>query len=132
MKRPYEAMVVFDGSQPDDVLQKEQKAFEELLAQHGEFEKTEVWGKKQLAYTIAKKRTGFYCLFIYSADGDLSPTIDKYAKLNDMVLRHMIVVRDLKNEAARIAVAQRRERAPIEEPMMNDREGGRHYHRDRD
>jgi small subunit ribosomal protein S6 len=133
MKRPYEAMVVFDGTQPDDILQKEQKQFEELISQHAEFEKTDVWGKKSLAYPIRKKRTGYYCLFLYSGSGDLNPVIDKYVKLNDMILRHLVVVRDLKNEAARLEVAQRKERAPIDEPIINEREsGGRNYNRDRD
>lgn len=133
MKRPYEAMVVFDGSQPDETLQKEQKQFEELIAQHAEFEKVEVWGKKQLAYSIRKKRSGYICLYIFTGDGDLSPVFDKYVRLNDMILRHLVVLRDLKNEEARIAVAQRKERSQLEDPVVNDRESeGRHYHRDRD
>lgn len=133
MKRPYEAMVVFDGSQPDETIQKEQKLFEELISQHAELEKTEVWGKKSLAYPINKKRSGYYCLFIYHGDGDLTPMFDKYVRLNDMVLRHLVVVRNLKNEEARIAVAQRKERQQLEDPIVNDRESeGRHYHRDRD
>ena len=114
MKRPYETMVVFDGTLPDDVLQKEQKMVEELLSQNAEFEKTDVWGKKSLAYTIRKKRTGYYCLFLFICDHDIVPVIDKHVKHNDNILRHLTVVRDLKNEAARQSLAQRRERAVVE------------------
>jgi len=133
MKRTYEAMVVFDGTQPDDTIQKEQKLFEELIAQNAEFDKTEVWGKKSLAYPINKKRSGYYCLFIFNGDGDLTPIFDKYVRLNDNVLRHLVVVRNLKNEISRIDVALRKERQQLEDPIVNDRESeGRHYHRDRD
>ena len=133
MKRPYESMVVFDGTLPEDVLQKEQRQIEELIARHAEFEKTDVWGKKTLAYPIRKKRTGYYCLFIYSGTGDAVQALDRHIKLNESILRHLTVVRDLKNEVARQNAAQRRERAVSEEEhSSNEREtGGRHRDRDR-
>ena len=114
MKRPYEAMVVFDGTLPEDKLQKEQKLFEELLNQHADFEKTDVWGKKSLAYPIRKKRTGYYCLFLFSGSGDFVPAIDKHVKHNENILRHLTVVRDLQNDAARLRVAQRKEKSIAE------------------
>lgn len=114
MKRPYETMVVFDGTLPDDVLQKEQKMVEELLAQNAEFEKTDIWGKKALAYPIRKKRSGYYCLFLFECTIDIVPVIDKHAKHNENILRHLTVVRDLKNEAARKNLVQRRERTATE------------------
>jgi small subunit ribosomal protein S6 len=118
-------MVVFDGTLPDDVLQKEQKMVEELLTQNAEFEKTDVWGKKQLAYSIRKKRSGFYCLFLFECNIDIVPIIDKHAKHNDHILRHLTVVRDLKNEAARQNLAKRRERVAIEsEQSSNDSDNG--------
>jgi small subunit ribosomal protein S6 len=134
MKRPYESMVVFDGTLPEDVLQKEQRQVEELIAQHADFEKTDVWGKKTLAYSIRKKRTGYYCLFLFSGTGDIVPALDRYIKLNDNIFRHLTVVRDLKNEAARQNIALRKERTAVEdEQASNDREGGgRHRDRDRD
>lgn len=114
MERPYETMVVFDGTLPDDVLQKEQKMVEELLSQNAQFEKTDVWGKKSLAYTIRKKRTGYYCLFLFTCNYDIVPVIDKHVKHNDNILRHLTVVRDLKNEAARQNLAMRKERSVVE------------------
>ena len=114
MKRPYETMVVFDGTLPDDVLQKEQKMVEELLSQNAQFEKTDIWGKKTLAYSIRKKRTGYYCLFLFTCDRDIVPVIDKHVKHNDNILRHLTVVRDLKNDTARQNLALRKERAAAE------------------
>jgi small subunit ribosomal protein S6 len=135
MKRPYELMVVFDGSLSEEVLQKEQKQIEDLISQHAEFEKVEVLGKKTLAYPIRKKRSGYYCLYLFSGIGDLVPVFDKQIKLNEAILRHLTVVRDLKNEVARQNLALRRERAAAEgepPPMDPDNGGRRDRFRDRD
>lgn len=112
MKRPYESMVVFDGTLPDDVLQKEQQMVEDLLKQSANLEKTDVWGKRQLAYTIKKKKTGYYCLFLYEGEGDTVIALDKYIKLNDRILRYLTVQRNVKNDIARAEAAARREKSP--------------------
>ncbi|NLP01332.1 MAG: 30S ribosomal protein S6 [Fibrobacter sp.] len=123
MKRPYETMIVFDGTLPDDVLQKEQQQVEDLIKQTANFEKADVWGKRQLAYTIKKKKTGYYCLFLYEGEGDTVTALDKYIKLNERILRHLTVQRNLKNEAARAAAAARREKTPEnEQPIQTDDE----------
>ncbi|MDO5576387.1 MAG: 30S ribosomal protein S6 [Fibrobacter sp.] len=114
MKRPYETVVVFDGTLPDDVLQKEQKLLEDFLKQNNaDFEKVDVWGKRMLAYPVKKRKTGFYCMFLYEAEGDIAGSIDKYVKLNTAILRHLTVIRNVKNDKARAAVFARREK-PVE------------------
>ena len=114
MKRPYETVIVFDGTLPDDVLQKEQVRIEEQLKQIAVFEKTDVWGKRSLAYTIKKKKLGYYCLFLYEGEGTVINALEKPLKLNEKVLRYLTVQRDVKNDAARMAFFERREKA-IEE-----------------
>lgn len=114
MKRPYESMVVFDGTLPEDILQKEQKIIEDMINNFGELEKTDIWGKKTLAFPIRKKRTGYYCLFLFNGSGDFASTLDKHVKLNEKVLRHLTLIRNVKNDEARLKVAQRKERAAPE------------------
>jgi small subunit ribosomal protein S6 len=121
VKRPYESMIVLDGSLPDDIIQKEQKQIEELLKQNASFEKTDVWGKRVLAYTIRKKKTGIFCLFLFEGEGSAVIALDKYVKLNTNVLRHLTVVRNLKNEAARAIASTRKERiVPDSDIDMDD------------
>jgi small subunit ribosomal protein S6 len=112
--RPYETMIVFDGTLSDDVIQKEQKQIEDFLKQNAKFEKTDVWGKRALAYTVKKKKTGYYCLYLFSGEGSIVASIDKHLKLNEQVLRYLTVVRNVKNDVARAAVATRRER-PVQD-----------------
>jgi small subunit ribosomal protein S6 len=110
LKRPYETVVVYDATLPDDAIHGEIGKMEEFFKKNSDFERTEVMGKKYLAYTIRKKKSGVYCLFLYSADGDLAGTLDKHLKLNDAVLRHLTVVRAPSSTKRAQAVA-----APVEQ-----------------
>jgi len=119
--RPYETAVVIDGTLSDDAIQREQEQLEAFFKSNSEFEKTDVWGKRALAYTIRKKKTGHYVVFSYRASGDVAGMFDKHVKLNEAVLRHLTVVRDLKNEAAREAFAARKEEIRVDK--MEDEDG---------
>lgn len=113
MIRPYETAVVFDGTLSDDAITKQQEALENFFRVRSELEKIDVWGKRQLAYTIEKKNLGHYVFFYYKAEGDVPAEFEKHIKLNDTVLRHLTVVRDLKNDAAREAFATRKEEIKV-------------------
>ncbi len=92
MKRMYEAVIIFDGSLPDETLAKEQEKIESFLKKNSEFEKTDVWGKKTLAYEINKKKSGYYCAFIFKGEGEICDTLKKSIKLNQNILRHLSVL----------------------------------------
>jgi small subunit ribosomal protein S6 len=111
VKRPYETVIVFDGTLPDDVLAKEQAQIEEIIKQSATFTKTDVWGKRTLAYPIRKKRLGYYCLFLYEAEGTFISTLERSLKLNERALRFLSVVQDPRVEAARAAFVARKEKA---------------------
>ena len=96
MKQKYESLVIFDGSLPDETIQKESAAFEDFLKVNTAFEKVDVWGKKNLAYLIKKKKVGVYHLFIFQdqSEKNTAGKIEKYFKLNDAVIRHLTVIRE--------------------------------------
>ena len=117
MKQKYESLVIFDGTLPDEAIQKESAAFEDFLKVNTEFEKVDVWGKKNLAYPIKKKKTGIYHLFIFQdqSEKNTAGKIEKFFKLNDAVIRHMTVIRVEPKVVERKNV---REPVPMEEPVM--------------
>ena len=102
MKRPYESMIVFDGTLPDDTLQKAQAQIEEFLKQNAVFEKT-----------ISKKKIGFYCLFLYEGEGTIVNALEHHMKLDEQVLRHQTVVRNVKNDIKRVAFFEQKDK-PVE------------------
>jgi small subunit ribosomal protein S6 len=105
---------VIDGTLADDVIQREQQQLEDFFKASAEFEKADVWGKRPLAYTIRKKKIGYYVIFFYKSEGGVPAAFEKHIKLNESILRHLTVVRDLKNEAAREAFAARKEKVELE------------------
>lgn len=111
-------MIVFDGTLGEDALHKEQAHIEEFLKQSAVFERTDVWGKRSLAYPIKKKKIGYYCLFLYEGEGTTINALERQLKLNEKALRYLTVVRDMKKEAARLAFFARREKAATEEAAV--------------
>jgi small subunit ribosomal protein S6 len=114
VKRPYETIIVFDGTLPDEVVQKEQKAIEDIISQNATLERIDSWGKRQLAYNIKKKKTGVYIVFNFEGEGNVVIALEKHFKLNENILRHLTCVRNVKNDIARAAVANRKERPVID------------------
>ena len=52
------------------------------------------WGKRRLAYAVKKFTDGFYVLVNFEADPAEIKEIDRVLKINDDVLRHLIVKHD--------------------------------------
>ena len=50
------------------------------------------WGKRRLAYEIAKKQYGYYVYTLYEADGDFVRDFERGLKLSDSVLRYLTVI----------------------------------------
>lgn len=60
----------------------------------------EAWGKRRLAYPIAKLNEGIYHLFVFESEGDVLNELDRRMKNSDRVVRHMIVRTDLDHKRA--------------------------------
>lgn len=67
-----------------------------IVETSGEVEKVDVWGVRRLAYEIQKLNEGFYVLVSFKAGADLPKELDRNLKINDAVIRHMIVNLDEK------------------------------------
>lgn len=50
--------------------------------------------KRRLAYPIKKNRVGYYCLFNFSSDSDKVKEIDSYLRMNNIIIRHLIIRAD--------------------------------------
>ena len=79
----------------------------------GEIEKVdETWGKRRLAYAIDYKTEGWYVLVNFQAPAELPRELERNLKINENVLRYLVV----KLEEKRSAVKPRAARpAPVEE-----------------
>jgi len=88
--RPYETLVILNAALTDE----ESAA---LLTQLGdtikglgaEVTKVENWGKRRLAYDIAKQREGTYAVLEVSAEPAMIKEFERQLKLNENVLRFL-------------------------------------------
>jgi small subunit ribosomal protein S6 len=103
VKQMYETVIIFDGTLSEDTIRKENEKIEEFFKVNTEFEKTEVWGKRSLAYMINKKRSGVYHLYLYQTQSEtnIANKIEKLLKLNESVIRHLTVVREIQKNVER-------------------------------
>jgi small subunit ribosomal protein S6 len=94
VKRLYETCVVLDGTLPDEALKKEQEQVEQFIGKIATLQRIDVWGRRQLAYEIRRKKTGVYWIIIYEAEGDVPIKIDHNFRLNPNIIRFLTVLRD--------------------------------------
>jgi small subunit ribosomal protein S6 len=57
----------------------------------GTIEKTDIWGRRRLAYEIGHFKEGVYVLEVINASGELVKELDRRLKVMDQVVRHLIV-----------------------------------------
>ncbi|MBI4038951.1 30S ribosomal protein S6 [Candidatus Daviesbacteria bacterium] len=64
-----------------------------LAGEDGKVEKEDLWGNKDLAYPIKKRGKGFFAHYEILADPKNAKSIDKTLKLEEDVLRYLIIRR---------------------------------------
>jgi len=77
----------------------------------GEIERTETWGRRRLAYQIGRHKEGIYVLDVINGGGDLVKELDRRLKVNDRVIRHLIVRVDEDLRVAARAKSHRQEQS---------------------
>ena len=57
----------------------------------GEITEEKDMGQKKLAYAINKEITGFYYVVNFNATNDIVSELDRKAKIDENIIRHMII-----------------------------------------
>ena len=95
MLRKYETVYIFDSTLDEAQVNERLERFHGLVRQDGapEFEVNH-WGKRTLSYPIKKRETGYYVIANFSAEPAALPEFERAIKLDDGVLRHMVVMNE--------------------------------------
>ena len=93
--RPYEMMVLV-SAELEDPKEELAKVEEVVRSLGGEVTKTDVWGKKRLAYPIDKKTEGVYALCNFSLDPDQLVEMNRVLGLRPNIYRQMTIRLDEK------------------------------------
>ncbi|MDO5096039.1 MAG: 30S ribosomal protein S6 [Peptostreptococcaceae bacterium] len=90
----YELVYVLKPAIEDEAKEAVLDKVKAVIEASGEVEKVDVWGVKKLAYEIQKLREGYYVLVTFKASVDVPKELDRNLKINDNVIRHMVVCLD--------------------------------------
>lgn len=76
------------------VAQQLEKVSAVVAAHAGSIISKDVWGRRNLSYKIKKRSAGIYTLLVVEGDNSLVADLDRQLKINEQVLRHMLVRKD--------------------------------------
>lgn len=95
MARPYEVVYIFDPALDEETINSKLAAFHALVAAPGvDAPQLNHWGRRSLSYQIKKRDTGYYVVATFTADAKALPEFERAIKLDDSVIRHLVVVND--------------------------------------
>lgn len=90
--RNYELVYVVKLNFDEEVREVILNKVKEVVVIDGEIVKVDIWGIKKLVYLIVKFIEGFYVLVNFKLVVDVFKEIDRNLKINENVIRYMIVV----------------------------------------
>jgi small subunit ribosomal protein S6 len=95
MARPYEVVYILDPALDDEAIKSKLDHFHSLVpSPGGEAPQLNHWGRRTLAYSIKKRDTGYYVVANFSTETNLLPEFERAIKLDEGVLRHLVVLNE--------------------------------------
>ncbi len=93
--RDYELTLVIDPDLTGDDQKKQITKIKKIIEDSkGKVEKTNDWGKRELAYPIKKKNEGYYFLLVVKLSEKLPAELDNKLKLEESLLRYLLVKKE--------------------------------------
>ncbi len=93
--RPYEIMVILDPTLDERTVAPSLEAFLNVIRKDGgTVEKVDIWGRRRLAYEIAKHSEGIYAVVDVKAEPKTVSELDRQLSLNESVLRTKVLRTD--------------------------------------
>jgi small subunit ribosomal protein S6 len=91
-KRNYEMVFIVDPDVADDEVMRLSEGVQKIITgQGGNITKTEMMGKRQLAYEINHKKDGTYVLLEVEGSGAEIAEVERRMRVNDQILRYMTI-----------------------------------------
>ena len=111
-KRVYEVVFIVDpGAQEEDVARLTDNLRTIVTNGGGTVTKSEVMGRRQLAYSIGRNNEGIYVLFEIEGSGSEIAELERRMRVSDQVLRYLTVRVDEDRQRAEKLKARRARKA---------------------
>ena len=90
MTTKYEACMIFSVANGEETVTALKEKFAALIAENGEVENVDEWGKRKLAYLINDEAEGYYVFTTFTAGAEIPAELERVAGITEGVLRIMI------------------------------------------
>ena len=119
MLRDYEILYIVRPELDDEQLQAAIATVDKLIESlGGATQKTDVWGRRRLAYEVRHLREGQYVLTDFQIDPARVPELEGTLKISDTVFRHLVVRKpEIKAKRPAKAAAKQAEEASAPQPV---------------
>ena len=119
MLRDYEILYIVRPELDDEQLQAAIATVDKLIESlGGATQKTDVWGRRRLAYEVRHLREGQYVLTDFQIDPARVPELEGTLKISDTVFRHLVVRKpEIRARRKPKAAAQAAQAEPAPQPV---------------
>ena len=118
--RTYETTAVIQPSLNDADIDAQIEAIKSLIESGGNtLVKTDVWGRRKLAYPVRRYQEGIYVFFVFEGEPAFIPELTRHYQITEPILRHLTVRCEADIETMVISLGDSRER-----PDRRRRPGG--------
>ena len=108
--RTYEALYIIRPDLADEDIQTITNEVETLITDNGgSIVRSEIWGKRRLAYEVKKFSEGCYVLLRFEAEPEFITRLEDYYRLAEAVIRFMVVHFDARTLRLEAEQARRKE-----------------------
>lgn len=92
----YETVLILSTNLGEEGTAAMIQKFKDLIGANGTIENVDEWGKRRLAYPIAKQPEGYYVLIDFKSSPEFTAELDRIYKITDGVLRSLIIKKEMK------------------------------------
>jgi small subunit ribosomal protein S6 len=125
--RTYEALFIVRPDMKDEEIQTVADKTAALIAENGgAIVRSEIWGKRRLAYEVEHFSEGYYVLLRFEAAPSFIGRLENYFRLSESVIRHLVVYFDAKTLRLEAEQQQR-----VEEEVRANADSGDEERNDR-
>ena len=91
----YEMMFIVKTTLEETAVKNTVKEFSDIItSMNGKITNTKEMGQRELAYPINKEVSGFYYVFNFEANNDIINELNRKARINENIIRHLIIKLD--------------------------------------
>jgi len=117
--RTYEALYIITPELDDAGIQTVAKGVEDLVTENGGvIVRSEIWGRRRLAYTVKKFTEGSYVLLRFEAEPTFVDKLELHFRLSETIFRHLVILLD--ERTLKLEIEQQKRDAELANAAANN------------